>query len=276
VTARVGANGAVTVRNEAGVSEMSVDLLGYWSATGSPVQAIGSQRVYSSRADARGVLAGGDRRRLMLPQTIGGVALNRVAAVLVDVSAVAPKAAGTLRMFRFADAPTGPPTIAYRAGEGVDNLTVVPVNGGSISASVAGGATDFTVDVRGLVLTGTGSGPLLTAVKPVLVVDSRTKGGVLKAGGTRRIAVTGTGTGVPGSATAVLLNLTALAPTAATALQVYPTGGVRTTGTALRAPAAETHGNEVLVPVGTDGTVTLTNTGAGSTQFRIDTHGWFR
>lgn len=278
VTARVGANGAVTVRNAAGVSEMAVDVLGYWSPAGAPVQVIASQRVYDSSADARGLLQNRDRRRVLLPSTIGGVPLERVSAVLVDLQAVGPRAAGTLRAFRFTDPKTGPPTVVYRKGENVDNLTVVPVHGRSISAAVSGGATGFTVDVRGLVLSGAAAatGKLFTATQPVLVVDTRETGGVLKAGATRKIRVTGAGTGVPGTATAVLLNLTALAPGTATALQVYPGApGTQTTGVAVRAPAKENRGNEVMVPVAADGTVTVLNSGAGSTQFRVDTHGWF-
>jgi hypothetical protein len=277
VTARVGAGGAVSVGNGIGVTELTADVVGYYAAGGPPIQAIASARIYSSRGDAAGKLTSGHPRSIPLPATLGGVPVSRIAAVIVDVSALSPAGAGTLAAYKPGD-DGSIPTLNYRQGQTVDNLAVAPVVSGAIELMATGTPVDSVLDVRGVVLasaTPAQPGTAFTATKPVLVVDTRHTGGAITAGTPRTIRVTGPGTGVPGSATAVLVDLTAIAPARATSLQVYPAGQVPTVGAALRAPRGEVAGNEVVVPVGANGAVTVTIS-TGSSHVRLDTHGWFR
>jgi hypothetical protein len=112
-----------------------------------------------------------------------------------------------------------------------------------------------------------------TAVKPVLAVDTRTTGGAITAGQPRKLVVTGTRTGVPVGASAVLVDLTAIAPVAKTWLQTYAWGQASGGGTALRVAKGDTRGNLVLVPVGPGGAITIANARRG-VQLRVDVHGY--
>jgi hypothetical protein len=273
VTVRVGANGAVSIGNARGVTELTADVVGYYWAGGSPVRPIDSTRLYDSRSDA-GALQSGLSRLIPLPPTFGGIPSSQIRGLIVNASGLSPSGPGSLAVFR-PGAAGDLATLAYSAGRSVDNLAMVEVSNGTIAVRATGTPVNLTLDVRGLVVDGTagsylGSGTF-TAVKPRLVVDTRTTGGAVKPGAPRKVVISG----LPGSATAVLIDLTAVAPSTATWLQVYPWGQTLTPGTSLRMAAGDTRGNLVVVPVGADRTVAVAN-GDGLTQMRIDLHGYFQ
>jgi len=87
--------------------------------------------------------------------------------------------------------------------------------------------------------------------------------------------VTGSTTGVPSDATGVLISLTAVGPAFTTALNAYPYGGAATKTAALRVTKGDTRSNQVLVPIGTAGAISLVNW-AGSTRVRVDVVGYVR
>lgn len=125
-----------------------------------------------------------------------------------------------------------------------------------------------------------------TAVNPVRLLDSRP--GVLGASegdfgvdgrttpipsnASMRMSVRGIA-GVPADATAVVLNLTAVAPTAAAHLTVYP-NGVRPATSNVNFARGETVAVNVTATVAADGKVTIYNA-AGSTHVVVDLAGWY-
>jgi hypothetical protein len=274
VTSRVGANGSVSVGNARGVTELTADVVGYYSAAGSPVRVINSTRLYDSRSDVAGKLIADQPRLIPLPATLDGVPSSQIKAVIVDVGAISPAAAGTLTAYRPGTA-GDLPSLSYRKGESIDNLAIAEVSAGAIALKAAGSPVDAILDVRGLVVDSTAGGSTFTAHRPVLVADTRTRGGPVKAGAPRRIVVSGGSTGIPAGVTAVLVDLTGIAPVQSTTLQVYPYGSASPGGTALRLSASDTRGNLVVVPVGAGGAIAV-DVSSGSSQLRVDVHGYFQ
>lgn len=88
-----------------------------------------------------------------------------------------------------------------------------------------------------------------------------------------RVPVNGVA-GVPGNATAVVLNLTAVGATAATFVTAWPTGTARPSTSTLNAAPGSAVPNLAVVPVGADGSVSLYNAN-GQIQLVVDLVGWF-
>jgi alpha-tubulin suppressor-like RCC1 family protein len=129
-------------------------------------------------------------------------------------------------------------------------------------------------------LPGAGLQPLTPArlvdTRPATqTVDNRYVGtGAVGAGGTLDVQVTGRG-GVPADGVAaVVLNVTATAPTATTYVTVWPSGAERPNASTLNATADQTVANSIIVGVGTGGQVALYND-AGDTFLIVDVAGWF-
>lgn len=117
------------------------------------------------------------------------------------------------------------------------------------------------------------SGGAYTALTPTRLLDTRTTGSPLGLGGSLNLTVAGVD-GVPGTATAVALNVTVTDTTAASYLSVYPAGGARPVVSNLNWASGETVPNLVIVPVGTSGQVSFYNY-AGRTDVVVDLEGYF-
>jgi hypothetical protein len=277
VTTRVGGGGTVSVGNAHGVTELTVDVVGYFAAGGATVRSIDSTRIYNSRLDPSGALVAGQAHSVLLPALLGGIPASQITGLVVDASVLSPSGSGTLSAYQPGTAGSLA-TLNYRAGESIDNLAVVQVAGGAIAVRSSGSPANVVLDVRAVLLAPgqsadpAGSGTV-TAVKPVPALDTRTTGGAISAGRPRSLVVTGSATGVPASARAVLVNLTAIRPAAKTWLQVYAGGRKSTGGTALRVSMGDTRGNLVLVPLGPGGAISVANA-RGAVQVRVDVYGY--
>ena len=118
-------------------------------------------------------------------------------------------------------------------------------------------------------------------VDPVRVLDTRdgTGGFAGRLGAARSldVSVVGGFTGVPTSATAVVLNVTGLGPASATDLRVYPTprsGIAQPLVSNLNLAAGEIRANLVTVPIGENGRVRILNSG-GALNVLADIQGWY-
>jgi alpha-tubulin suppressor-like RCC1 family protein len=111
-----------------------------------------------------------------------------------------------------------------------------------------------------------------TSVSPVRVLDTRTGAGTpVGAGGTVTIDLA---SHVPAGTTAVVLNVTGVAPTAATHVIVYPGGAPRPTASSLNLAAGDTRPNQVTVSLGANRTVSLYNN-AGAVHLVADLAGHY-
>jgi len=96
----------------------------------------------------------------------------------------------------------------------------------------------------------------------------------MTAASTRTIQVLGAG-GVPASGVqSVVLNITALNPSAVTFMTAWPNGEARPVAANLNALAGSPASNLAIVKVGTSGRVQLYNN-AGTTNVHVDVVGYF-
>jgi hypothetical protein len=148
---------------------------------------------------------------------------------------------------------------------GTVNVTVTTASGTSATSS----ADQFTY-------TSTAGGAY-TALPPLRLLDTRATGQTL--GPNSSLNLTVTGGSVPSNATAVALNVTVAATdgghvTDASYLSVYPTGGTKPYVSNLNWTKGETVPNSVIVPVGTDGSISFYNH-SGYTDIVVDLEGYF-
>ena len=81
--------------------------------------------------------------------------------------------------------------------------------------------------------------------------------------------------GIPTNASAVVLNLTATETKSFGFLTAYAAGSSKPKASNLNYTAGQTVPNLVVVPVGTDGKVTVSNTSSGTAQVIADVAGYF-
>ena len=151
-------------------------------------------------------------------------------------------------------APAAGLTVNFKAGQTVANHATVPVDAsGRASYYNAAGSTHVIIDVVGYYSGGTlpRASRYTAAPVPARLVDTRGVDGnaptPLNAGESRLVEIAGLG-GVPADATAVVMNVTAVRPTAAGHLDVYPVGSARPTSSNVNFPAGVTVPNLVTMP----------------------------
>ena len=205
----------------------------------------------------------------------GGVPASGVSAVVLNVTATQPTAAGFLTLF-----PTGAPlplasNLNFDPGHSVPNLVVVGVGAdGRVGAYNSAGHTHVIFDVAGW-FSGTGAGDAghFRPLPPTRILDTRT-GAHVGPNSSLELQVAGAG-GVPASgAGAAVLNIVATRTTATSFLTAYPTGSAQPGVSHLNFDAGDTVANRAVVKLGAGGRVTIYNL-AGDVDLVVDVGGWF-
>jgi hypothetical protein len=205
-------------------------------------------------------------------------------AVVLNVTAVAPTAAGFLTVYPKGASKPATKNLDFAIGATVSNVvtvglgTGVVANAGHISIANSAGSTNVIVDVVGYYKADVGG--YLTTVSPARVVNTSTTTPKTPIGALmpRDMKIAGL-YGVPANATSVVLNVTAVAPTAAGSLTVYPKGTIKPTTKNINFASGQTISNTVIVRLGTGavanaGFVSIANS-AGSTNVIVDVVGYF-
>jgi hypothetical protein len=208
-------------------------------------------------------------------------------AAVFNVTVVNPLNAGFLTVFpEDASQPTAS-NVNYVAGQVAANRVIVPlsttgptVDQGQISV-YSQQTADVIVDVSGYYSATSGTGTQFSAEPaPVRICDTRF---ILPAnqcslhpitsGGTLAVTVRGMA-GVPANATAVVANLTAVAPTSSTFLTVFP-GPSMPASSDLNLAAGDVRANMVVATInpGT-GQITIFNQ-TGNVNVIVDVLGWY-
>jgi hypothetical protein len=206
---------------------------------------------------------------------VAGMPATGVSAVVLNVTATN----GTANSFLTVH-PAGNPTptasnLNFAAGSTVPNLVTVKVgDANAIRLVNSSGTVDVVVDLVGYYLS-TIPGGTFTPLTPERVVDSRSGLGLPAAVGSTpgEVKITGAG-GVPDTAVAVVLNVTATDATQNSFLTVYPTGETKPTASNLNFAAGQTVPNLVVVQVGAGGKISVANA-TGATHVVADVVGFF-
>jgi hypothetical protein len=154
------------------------------------------------------------------------------------------------------------PTSPLGSGDWSWRVTALDVNRNAIGAS---DWQDFTVD---------NDKGLFNPLAPRRVMDTRSGLAVYKSPVRAGQTITLTIPGLPASATAVALNVTATNPTASSFLTVFPYGGTRPTASNLNFSKGQTVPNMVTVAVGSGGRLSFYNF-AGSVDVLADLAGYY-
>ncbi len=287
VKVKVGAGGQVSVFNAAGTVHVLADVAGWYKAGADPAEgarynALSPSRILDTRigigAPAATVGPGGSVNLQVTGS--GGVPASGVSAVAMNVTVVGPTAPSSyLTAWPTGETRPTASNLNYVAGDVVPNLVIVKVGaGGAVSLYNDTGQTHILSDVVGWYSAPAGPGTIYAPLSPARILDTRTGNGApaapIGAGVPLELQVTGRG-GVPvADVSAVVVNVTAVNPTAESYLTVWPTGEARPTASNLNYRAGAVVPNLVIVKVGAGGRISLNND-AGQTQVIADVVGWF-
>ena len=282
----VGPDGKIAIRNGgSGAVQVLADVTGYvlsGSATGpgsvTPVQ---PARVLDTRTGpgAAPVAAGAGLSLAVIGH--GGIPATGASAVILNVTVLGAQAAGYLTAYPSGGARPQASNLNFVGSAAIANLVVVPVgaDGHIVLFNGSPGTVQVLADVAGWVASGSAdTSGAVTSLAPSRLLDTRVGNGApvgtVAANGTVHLAVLGRG-GIPArGVSAVLLNVTVAAPAAAGYVSVYPDGTARPGSSNLNFIAGQTVPNLVLVPVGADGQIALTNGSGGTMHLISDVAGY--
>jgi parallel beta-helix repeat protein len=256
-------------------------------AVGSPVVPDGASRfvplapvrVLDTRQGAGAVVAG-STTTVALAGT-RGVPSGAVAAV-VTITVVGATTPGFVTAHAAgAPAPTTSNLNVSRVGETVANLAVVPLSSDGSLALTSSMAAQLIVDVSGVFTPSIESAAgRFVPIAPTRVLDTRVGGGpafgTFSRGSSRSVPIVGQGEIPTSGVSAVAVTLTATGSKAAGWAQLIPTGGATALGASSNinvARSGQTVANMAILPVGSDGTVTLFADAPG--EYLLDVTGWF-
>ncbi|WP_441250648.1 N-acetylmuramoyl-L-alanine amidase [Kitasatospora sp. McL0602] len=256
-------NGKVNFYNKFGAVDLIADITGYYTPGGaSKFTTTTPTRLLDTRLGqgAPKAKVGADSRVTLQVSGNAGVPADATGVVL-NVTATGPTAGSFVTVY-----PNGAnmPTVSnlnFSAGQTIPNLVIVPITNGKVDLYNKFGAVDLVADITGYYTPGGAS--KFTSAGPSRLLDTRLGVGAAKAkvgpGSNVALQVSGRA-GLPTSGVkAVVLNVTAVAPTAGGFVTVYPDGTSLPTASNLNFTAGQVIPNLVVVPVGANGKVDLYN-----------------
>lgn len=217
-----------------------------------------------------GPLGTGETRTVSL--VAAGVPATATAVVL-NVTATDSASAGYLTVFPGGVEPPATSTVnLFTPRQVVANAALVGLGpNATVSIYNFASPTHAVLDVYGYYTATGGTGAGFVPVAPNRLVDTRTTGGAIGPGLTRRFTVAPGA--VPVGTAAVVLNVTVTQPTSSGFVSLYPNAWTGTSN--LNFTAGQTIANLVTVPLRADGTVEVLNRG-GSTHVILDVMGYYR
>jgi len=253
-------------------------VVGYYPVVGGQVfRPTTTLRLYDSRRDPAGPLTAGGQRTVTMP-TLAGIPATSMTGALLNVTAQASKGSGALTVQSF-ESERESATVRYAPGRPVKNRAVAKLENGTFKISARDASTHVVVDVVGWWAPAEVTRGRLFQPKAATRVLDTSRGigiarGSVAAGKVIKVQVAGKGKPVPGSARAVVMNLTALGATRSTFVTAWPNGRKRPAFPDLSVPARRTTANLVVVRIGAKNRVRITN-GSGSTHLVGDVVGYY-
>lgn len=278
VMARVGVGGAIDLFNNSGSVHLIGDVVGWFRPSSTVgLQPLSPARLADTRDGTGGVLGpvGAGQSVDIQVTGLGGVPAGAT-AVALNVTVVEPSAPSFLTVWPAGQGRPLASSVNMGAGQTVANMVLAQVGAnGKVSIFNSAGSTHVVVDVLSAFTPGAGS--RFMTVSPSRVLDTRDGNGAPRGrlgAGSLTVPLAGRG-GVPSSgATAVLLNVTAVVPSASTYLTVFSTGVDRPLASNVNAGSGQVVPNMVIARLGPDGAATVFNS-AGDIDVVADVMGYF-
>jgi hypothetical protein len=290
-----GINGSVDLFNFAGNTDVVADVLGFYAGDDSVLAGHGLGGQYQPLTptrllDTRKSAPVAAKHMVTIPVgiSVGGTdATSHIRALAVNITAVNPTAAGYLSAWNGQGTHPVSSTLNFTPGVIVPNLAIIPTAPCTATPSCAGqvaigvynaspGATHILVDLVGFFDDSQLDGGLrFQPITPTRIVDTRIHQGISHPLGRAQTATITTPSTVGNTTTkALATNVTAVAPTAATYLTIWPTGHARPTASNLNPNAGQTIPNAVLTGLGPLGQFNIYNND-GTTNVCIDVVGTY-
>ncbi len=284
VVVKTGANGTVAIHNPAGTTHVIADVAGWYSESAAAnegrLEPLSPTRLLDTRTGLGGAARLGPGGSLEL-QVAGraGVPSTGAQAAILNVTVTGTTAPSYLTVHPTGEARPNASNVNFAAGDTVANRVMVKLgSSGRVTIFNGAGSADVIVDVGGWYTDASVSGALgaFIPLVPSRVLDTRDgtggAGGLVGAGATRSVQITGRG-GVPSSgARAVILNATVTGTGAAGYLTVFPSGTSRPTASDLNFAAGDTRANLVVAKLSSGGQLTIFSSAA--THVIFDVAGW--
>ena len=210
----------------------------------------------------------------------GGVPENAV-AVTINVTVTGQSSGGYVAVGPTVSATPTTSTLNLPRGENRANGATVALNDngnlGAVWRGNSGSTTHLVVDVTGYFADD--GEATYTPLGPVRLVDTRSGNGLsgtFRSGTPRKVAIAGRG-GVPGDATAVVINVTMVAPTSSGYVTVGPTVTSAPKTSTLNAPRNDTRANGTTVALDDQGDLAAVFKGSATarTHLLIDVAGYY-
>ncbi|MCL4448359.1 MAG: IPT/TIG domain-containing protein [Actinobacteria bacterium] len=229
------------------------------------------------------------------PTTSPGVPSTGATSVVLNITATNPTNAGFLTVWPYGVAMPLASSLNFVPNQTVANLVQVPLGpSGVVNIYNYSGSVDVIVDVEGWVGSSSSStgGGMFHSITPTRICDTRpdnpshlsgsaaqcngsnNSGATLKAGSTLPVQVSGVALLPTSGITAVVLNVTVTDTAAMSYLSVWPSGLTKPTASNLNWTAGKTLANGVIVPLGTNGGISIYNN-SGSADVVVDVEGYF-
>ncbi|MFD9123719.1 hypothetical protein [Kitasatospora sp. NPDC059571] len=281
VTVPVGADGRVSLYvGSPGSAHLVADVLGYYATAvpGAAFTPVGPERLLDTRngtgRPGTSTVAAGETVRLQVAGR-GGVPASGATAVALTVTVTNTSSVGYLTAWPSGTARPLASNLNWAAGQTTANSVVVPIGAdGAVSLFDSGpGSLHLVADVAGY-YSGSAAGALYRSAGPVRLIDTRQapQSAPVAAQGVLQLDLTGT---PAAGAKAVVLNVTVADPASNGYLTAWPSGAARPTASNLNWVKGQVVANQVVVPVGADGRVSLFNGSWGPVHVIVDRVGYF-
>ena len=286
VVVKIGSDGQVAL-SVSSSTHVIVDITGFYTS-GDPVGAGGFVPMDPNRLLDTRVGTGAPAQRVQAGSSVplqvsgrGGVPASGVSAVVLNVTAVEPSNAGWVTVSASGSPVPSASNLNYAPGEVVPNLVMVQLgaDGKAVLTANGAGSVDVLADVAGYFTDGNpvaDGGFVPTAPSRALDTRSTTGGhhGIVSGGEQMSVSIAGVA-GVPSTGvSAVVVNLTATQPTGNGFLTAHATDAPVPGTSNLNYSTDKSAAVLAIVPVGADGSITLSVQGAAQVHLIADVMGY--
>ena len=223
-------------------------------------------------------LAAGSTRSFNIPQSSCNIPSSAV-AYSVNATVLPNAKLNYLTMWPAGTTQPVASTLNSLDGRIKANAAIVPAGtSGAVSVYVSD-ATQFILDIDGyFVPAGTANGLEFYPLTPCRIADTRQGSGPLAgpslaAGATRAFPVLSSSCGIPSTAQAYSLNVTAVPSGSLNYVTTWPTGSTQPVVSTLNAPTGTIVANAAIVPAGTSGQISIYASNA--TNIILDVNGYY-